>query len=170
MLAKPLGVSADAVGLVQHDELPRQAWRPSPQIFVVKHRVAIFLGIGDPDDRVDAGEQLVHARAVFTCGRVDIRQIEDRDVGERAVAVISYLADLEPSEERSGLRARALGDPGDGRPGRGATRARRADVGTRERIEKARFPDTRATHEREDVRGSLEAKPLPRISQDAATA
>ena len=131
MLAKALGVGTDAVGLVQHDELPHQAWCPSAQVLIVEHGIAVLLGIGDPDHRVDAGEQLVDTRAVFRCGRVDIRKIEDRDIGERAVAVISYLPHIEPSEKRSGLRARALGDPGDGCPGRGATRARRADVGAR---------------------------------------
>jgi hypothetical protein len=166
MLAKTLGVRPDPVGLVEHDELPREARCPPPQIFVVEDRVAVFLGVRDPDDGVDAGEELVDPCAILGCRRVDIRQIQDGDVGERAVAVVAHLADVEPPEEGSGLLSRALGDPRDGCPGRRTARARRADVGARESVQQARLADAGPADQGEHVRGSLEPESLPGVVLD----
>ena len=170
MLAKALGIGADPVGLVEHHELPSQTGCPPSEVVVVEHGVAVLLGIGDPDHRVDAGEELVHACAVLGGRRIDIREIEDRDVRERTARVVPHLAHVEPAEERGGLLSCALRDPRDGRPGRGTACARRAHDLARERVEQARLADPGAADKGEYVRGPLEAESLPRMSEDTPRA
>jgi len=133
----------------------------------MEHRVAVLLGVGDPYHRVHAREELVNPRAMLRRGGVDIGQVEDRDIRECVVAVISHLADVEPREKRSGLLPCAFGDPRDRRIRRGTARARRAHDSARERVEEARFADSGAPDQSENVRGSLEAEPLPRVVEDA---
>ena len=100
MLAKPLGLRADPVGLVQDDELPRETRSPAPQVLVVEQGITVLLGIRDPHDRVDARKELVNARAMLWRRRIDVGEVQDRDVRERIVAVTRILAHVEPPEER----------------------------------------------------------------------
>ena len=61
MRAQPLDFARNQIRLVDDDELPREPRDPPAQVIVVKERVSILLGIGDPDDRVDPREKLVDA-------------------------------------------------------------------------------------------------------------
>jgi len=132
----------------------------------MKHGVAVLLGIRDPDDRVDAREKLVDARAMLRRGRVDVRKVEDRDVRERPVRVVPHVFNVEPPEQRSGLVARALSDPGERCSGRWAARPGRAHGLAGERIEEARLAHPGAADQREHVRRPLESEPSSGIRED----
>src|SRR6266566_9315250 len=114
----------------------------------MKYGVAVLLGIRDPDDRVDPGEELVDARAMLRRGRIDVRKVEDRNVRERTVRVAPHFSDIEPPEQRSGLVARALRDPGERCAGRWAARPGRAHSLAGERIEEARLAHPGAADQR----------------------
>ena len=161
-----LGLGPDAVGLVQHDELSRKSGRPATEVLVMKHGVAVLLGIRDPDDRVDAREELVDARAMLRRGRVDVRKVEDRDVRERPVRVVPHVPHVEPPEQRSGLVARALGDPGERCAGRWAAWSGRAHRLAGERVEEARLAHSGAPDQRENIRRPLESEPSSGIRED----
>ena len=170
VLAQTLGVRADAVRLVQDHELSRETRPPAPKVGVVEHRVAVLLGIRDPHHRVYAGQKLVHARAMLGRRRIDIREVEDRDVGEGAVCVVPDLAHVEPPEQRRRLVARALCDPGERRSGGRAACTGRAHDAAGKRVEQARLADTGPSDEGEHVGGPLESESLTRVREHATRA
>src|SRR5438552_4027825 len=132
----------------------------------MKEGVAVLLGICDPDDRVDAGEELVDARAMLRRSRIYVRKVEDRDVRERPVRVAAHFSDVEPPEQRSGFVARVLSDPGERCAGRWAARAGGAHSLAGERIEEARLAHPGAPDQREHVRRPLESEPSSGIFED----
>src|SRR5438445_6860149 len=101
-------------------------------------------------------------------GRIEVRQIQDRDVTERLVGVLAHVTDAEPLEEGGRLDPGARGDPRERRVRRWPARARGTHHAAGQRVQEARLADARPSHEREHIRRSDEAKPGTCALEDTA--
>ena len=99
-------IGRQPIGLVEHDHLAIEPGQPLGEEVVVEDRVVVLLRVRDPDDRIDARQDRLDPFAVLALDRVEVRQIEDRDVAWPFLVVVANLLirDAEPAEQPSQLR------------------------------------------------------------------
>jgi hypothetical protein len=139
-----------AVGLVEDELEALRVGREAAPVRVLAG-VVVFLRVDDPGDRVDAGQELIHGRAVLPPYRVHVRQVEDGDVVEPVAVMRHDRFDIQPAEQRGELGLMRCRHPGDGRVGRGPDGPRRADDVPGQRVEDRRLPHPGAAGQRHDV-------------------
>ncbi len=111
------GLRADAVDLVEHEEMGAVIRRQRGEIVTVEPGVSILLGIRDPDDHIYQGEQGVDPVAVLDHDAVGVGQIDHAD--PRAVMSRPF-GDPDRLEER-GQGTLPIGGDRRHRPARGGT-------------------------------------------------
>jgi hypothetical protein len=94
-------VGRQSVDLVENDDLAVETRDPPSEEVVVEHGIVILLGVGHPDDGVGAREDGFDALAVLPLDRIEVGQIEDRDVAQRRLVVLADVGrvDVQPVEQ-----------------------------------------------------------------------
>ena len=93
-----------AVGLVE-DEAQAVGVRSQAAPVLVLSRVVVLLGVDHPSHRVDPRQEGVDEDAVLNVRRVDVGQVEDRDLVESVAVMLDHARDIQPVEQRRELRA-----------------------------------------------------------------
>ena len=75
----------------------------------------VLLRVGDPHHRIDSGQDRLDTLAVRPLDRIEVGQVEDRDVAEGIAAVVANVAigNAQPAEEAGKIAPARARDPGE---------------------------------------------------------
>ena len=154
VLARPPGVLAEPVALVEHDEHRGGVPGERSQIAIVQRGVGVLLRVDHPHEQVDEAHEPVHLDPMGDLDRVEVGQVE-QDQPVRAAAV-----ERVPRRHLQPVEQPVVGRAEDGGARRRGGRPRDAladERATRERVEQGGLPRPRRSGERDHRR--LEAVP-----------